>query len=266
MFVEIQQRIEGRLTETRAADLSGAAEISRRLSTAVRRLPGWEQLLPTEAEDAALASATPATADAVNRDFLIAFIARTSVDYTYPYVQGILRHDGGIPRAAARAIVERLLARLPAEDRRRRALSMRLGRLLDQMGESAAARAAYRHARLPSEACELRYPGLTLVEGSIGADAYPLLAVRYELAATTIIEFGVDAEGRVASQRMVVSAPAGLFDEAATRAFGAYRYRVEGVSGRLQPCGGDLISIGWRLPETDSNEMPNFDLFGLPET
>ena len=85
MLGELQQRIGARLIASGAADLSGADEIGWHLLAAMRRLAGSAPLLPTEAEEAEIRSATPATVLQIMRRIALAYIARTDVDRAYPW-------------------------------------------------------------------------------------------------------------------------------------------------------------------------------------
>ena len=262
---ELAQRVEQRVQSSRTGSATEVTAIQWRMAAAMRRLPGAESFVPSDEEFRLMESAvTPEMALQRWRAAWRDRIERAGPDLAYQLTLEWLRNDTELPGEDAIGLIRNILGRLDSRpaDPRRQALLMRLGRLQLDRGDDAGARASYRSAGVGEEACLARYLGLDFVSGEITPEAYPRWARRYEFHGATNVEFGIGADGRVERQRVILSAPASLFDEATTTAFAPYRYGPNRPSGRAQACTANLQSFIWRMPDENERRMPEFDLFG----
>jgi hypothetical protein len=254
--------------------LSGASptvlvDLDRRMIAAMRNLDGAEQImLVTASEQAAMLAASddPERSQALWESMMIDRIGRADFARAFELTQLLTAGDSRADEATKMRIVSALLQRagVGPTDIRRRALLMRLGEIQTEIGEFDGAVASYRAAGVSADNCLVVHNGIRSSGGEISADAYPEWAARYGAAGTTAIEYGVDAEGRVAHQRVVYSTPGGLFDAVATEAFRAsYRYVPRRPGSRPRSCIGPVVSIHWRMADEDEEVPVRFDLFGL---
>jgi outer membrane biosynthesis protein TonB len=157
-----------------------------------------------------------------------------------------------------RRAIERLAARFPARsaDPRGRALRMRLGALLAANGDGAAARAAFAAAGAPAGSCILLEEAPAFAEGSISDDDFPALPLENGMRGLTVVEYGVGPDGGVTSARLILSAPAGLFDAVTLEKIGAFRFTPGRSGGRAAACTGRPQRVIWRLPDVPDAGPP----------
>ncbi|HZF95910.1 MAG TPA: hypothetical protein VEZ20_13690 [Allosphingosinicella sp.] len=169
----------------------------------------------------------------------------------YAFLVDWLTWDRGLPDDTKRLAIERLAARFPGgpADPRRRALLMRLGALLQSNGDGGGARSAYGTAGTPAGSCIMLEEAPTIVEGSISDDDFPPLPLENGMRGLTVVEYGVGKDGRLTSMRMILSAPAGLFDAVTAERIGAFRFGPGRSGGAASACTGRAQRVIWRLPD-----------------
>jgi hypothetical protein len=227
-------------------------------------------MFPTEEELGGMAAAgpDPARAMEVARTMMVMRVGRLDFEPAFDLAQVLIEDMDGEDQTIERPLVEALLARAGdrPHDPRRRALLMRLGEIQTEAGDFAGGIASYRAAGAADGTCLIAHNGVAFAGGEISSDSYPDWAARYGAAGRTTIEFGIDAQGRVANQRVIFSAPGGLFDGVATEAFGASaRYLPRREGARPRSCGGNMVTIHWRMADEEEEEgeekVVDFDPF-----
>jgi hypothetical protein len=189
-----------------------------------------------------------------------------TLDRGYVFLVDWFGWDRDLPGDVKRRAIERLAARFPARsaDPRLRALRMRLGALLREEGDAAAAARAYAASGTPPGACVLQEEAPTATEGSIGSDDFPPLPLEHGIGGFTVIEYGVGTDGRVTAPRVIFSAPAGLFDAVTVERIGAFRFVPGRSGGKAAGCTGREQRVIWRLPESRPAKPPATPQAGPP--
>ena len=247
---------EGALAEIVRADLP------RRVAELLRALPGGSDHMPAaedEAQNASISTMRSAQQIQLLRDLAAGFVARLPLNRAYEYGIGWLDSDRELGSSERQRAVETLLRRfqgMPA-DPRRRSLLMRLGRSQFEQGNMAAAQASFQEAGVPGDSCQALSETPAAIQQSISGGDYPLSALRFGIAGTSVVEHSIDADGRVTSQRPLIASPPGLFDDIAGQSLGAFRFSVPQRNGRPITCTGRVQRVMWRLPR-DGEPQPLF--------
>jgi tetratricopeptide (TPR) repeat protein len=180
-------------------------------------------------------------------------VQRLPLDHAYRYAGEWLRQDTELPSETHQRMLEALLARFPENggDRRRSALLMRLAELQRKRGDLTAARRSLRTAGVSPASCAAADEPPTIAEAQVTDEDYPPLALKHGLEGISMIEMEVGADGRVASHRLILSAPSALFDQVIARELQDFRYNPARAGGRARSCRGVYQRIVWRMPEDD---------------
>ena len=238
------------------------ADLPQRVTELLRALPGGSELLPA-AEDEALNASISATPSAQQirllRDLAAGFVERLPLNRAYEYGIGWLDGDRELGPSERQRALETLLRRFQglSDDPRRKSLLMRLGRSQFEQGNPAAAQASFRQAGLPGESCLSLPETPAAVQQSISSGDYPLSALRFGIAGTSVVEHSIDPDGQVTNQRPLISSPPGLFEDIARQSLGAFRFSIPQRNGRPMTCTGRVQRVMWRLPE-DGEPQPLF--------
>ncbi|MFC7499536.1 energy transducer TonB [Enterovirga sp. GCM10030262] len=237
----------------------------RRIEAASRALGGLESLSPPALDFPAMKerlrrATTPEAALALGRDFQRQAIEAAPPDLAYRFAVEWLERDTTIPASQELDLVDQLIERLPRQpgDRRHAALRMKKAKLLDDLGETRAARDIRRSLGLPDDHCLLADTQPVVIEAEILSTDYPAAVARSHLTGRSFVEFGLNRDGRIENVRHLVSAPSSLFNETVETELAAFRYAPARRDGRSVACVGELQSIVWNLPE--SSDVPDLDL------
>jgi hypothetical protein len=236
------------------------AELRRKVAAAVRKLGGPVGLVASEgqiAEEQALARAeTREQFVGLMRPVVERRIAILPLNDAYAEMARWFETDTELPTADRIQVVEGLIRRTEplAGDPRRQALLVRLAALERAAGDWPAVEAAVRRAGLPVDAC-MALPVLpVMTHQPIDDDSYPLDGLKFSLEGVTTFEFGVSAEGRIAGHRIVLAAPAGIFESVVAEKIPAFRLTLPKDDGGARPCAGNIQSIYWRLPSDETGQ------------
>jgi hypothetical protein len=169
-----------------------------------------------------------------------------TLDRGYVFLVDWFGWDRDLPGDVKRRAIERLAARFPARsaDPRLRALRMRLGALLREEGDAAAAARAYAASGTPPGACVLQEEAPTATEGSIGSDDFPPLPLEHGIGGFTVIEYGVGTDGRVTAPRVIFSARR-FFSDNAAAACPEVMAAIAAANRLDTAYDGDALSRGW---------------------
>lgn len=230
--------------------------LEARYRALIRRAGGADGLIPEDKQIAsieALASGAPSDdAKAGAQKALAAIIERAPRDQAYEGADLVFNAPpgSGVDTAVRRGLAEHLLRRFPAgeADLRRQALLVRLAGLERNDDNVAAAQSWLRVAGAPIDLCSLADEPPQLTKMGITDDDYPTILVEHSVEGTTTVEYDVGANGRVAASRLIVSSPAGLFDDTVTRELTDFESSPAVVGGKPTACSGVVQVVRWRLP------------------
>ncbi|HEX8654903.1 MAG TPA: energy transducer TonB [Allosphingosinicella sp.] len=242
-------------------DLEEAYRLHDSAIAAMRRIGGVERALPPAASDIfrrrMMESASSEETMRLAREVVPGYLAGLPVEDAFDTLQLWLAGFRDTPNDLATSLVQAMLARLPASasDPRRRAMLMRLGQLQAEAGDRSAARASYRAAGVPADACLMMDQPASHVSGTIVNDDYPARAVRNSYAGSTTMEYDVGADGAGARMRVILSVPSGVFDPVTEVAFQRFRFAPARHGGRARACAAQTRQVRWRLP-ADAPGLP----------
>jgi hypothetical protein len=249
--------------EERGEEMSYEAQaLQDSVTAAMRRIGGADEAIGPEALERLYKQGSAASsfdeAIRLHRAGAPAVLDALGPERGYAFLVDWLTWDRALPGGIAKRAIDRLAARFPARspDPRPRALRMRLGALLEGDGDGAGGRAAYAAAGAPAGSCIMLEDAPTLTEGSISSDDFPLLPLENGMHGVTVAEYGVGADGRVTSTRIILSAPSGLFDAVTAERIGAFRFSPGRSRGRAAACTGRAQRVIWRLPDLPQAGAP----------
>jgi hypothetical protein len=188
-------------------------------------------------------------------------LAHLSPEEAYDELAMFFTKSAGAPPTVSESLARAVLERFPpaSRDIRRTALLLRLAHLKSQTedGEAAALR---REAGLPAGLClALESPPKILEHGITDAD-FPNGALEQNLSGRTVVEFDVNASGKIARHRLVYATPSTLFEAPAAAKFETFRFEPGRNRSRRIPCEGLIQPFVWRLPP-----QPDFDVLLMPD-
>ena len=159
---------------------------------------------------------------------------------------------GGRKKASQDA--DQLLAAIVADDRLAKDDPVKVAALLEQSSRAAAsgqidqARLAFERTGLDEAQCALIGPRPALRRSGAGADDYPMEAHRMGFEGWVRTEFDIQADGRTAGQRAVISYPPFVFEDAATGIAKQSRYEATYRPSGGAACSGQQQQIVFQLP------------------
>jgi TonB-like protein len=230
----------------------------------MRKLGGSEALIPPE-EQAAQEQAL-ARAESFERFLAVMRVAREKragwlpLDEAYAEVRQWFEMDPDLPAGMQMRVLRAMLARFagaPA-DLRRRAMLLRLGSLLRSEGREREALAAFEEAGLAADMCLRLAEPPNVVSHPIDDRSYPPDALSHALQGTSVVEFDVDSEGGIAGHRIILSAPALIFDAVVAAELPGFRLTPPKSGGRGRRCRAYVQSIHWRAPPETEIGLPSF--------
>lgn len=276
VLADLGSRLAARGMVEPDVDKAGIRQLRTRFQDIMRAAGAPASFLPTPTElelGRAISAATdPARAAAGARRLAAGSIERMPLTVAYSNAMAWFGQDTELPFAEKRRVIEQLLARFAdrPDDLRRRALLVRLADLDRSEGKTAEAVRRMKAAGAPRSQCQtLAEPPRIQVDKLVTYNDYPSDLIAAELAGSTAFEFDIDANGRHASHRVVLSSPAGLFDDVLARLL--RRADSETLTSSAKPiaCNGYSERIRWRLDntvETPTNIEPLSDIDDGPKT
>lgn len=242
------------------------------LLDSTRALGGLEEIYPPSFDfrqiQGEIGSATPEALLATRQRLLKDMIANVGLDSAYWYGTAAVDGHSGFAPAERIAIIDLLLTRFPAgvPDRRVDALKMRKADILRDAGDRTARRALLATIGLPPSACAMMDAPPTTKTATISAADYPQGALRSALSGLSVVEYALDADGKVQHLRHIVSAPAGLFDAVVEAKLRSFSFTPARNEGRPIACEARLQRIIWNLPEQADEGGTAFAPLPLSET
>jgi hypothetical protein len=127
------------------------------------------------------------------------------------------------------------------------------------LGRDAEARATIKSAGLAPDLCLAAESEPKLLEQHFSYSDYPDDLIAGEQEGLSTFDFSLTNDGKVASQRVILSFPANIFDAVSAKGLATVRYSVPKRNGRSAGCRGLVQPIIWRLE--DNNEIAPIPLF-----
>lgn len=262
--VSLVEMLERRASAAPDVSRSQIAELRRKVGAALTKAGGAEGFVPdpkTAAEYARLEKAgSYEQALEVYRAGFERAIGRMPPLYAYSAFRAWGEQDNDLPDSTRRRIIESLLARIgggPA-DPIRRALNRRLGHLAKDAGDMKASRSAFAAAGLLKDGCGLTEKPPAQEEHGMSDEDYPPEALDPSLIGVTVLELDLGADGRIASNRIVLAAPSLIFDRVMDSKIAGFRYAPASAGGRPRACRALQQTIRWRMPQEEPPGPPSF--------
>jgi hypothetical protein len=95
-------------------------------------------------------------------------------------------------------------------------------------------------------------------EHGILDDDYPPDALDPKLAGATVMELDVGADGKVAGDRIILSAPSLVFDPLVRSKLAGFSLTPAAERGRARACRAFQQTIRWQMPEEEAPGPPRF--------
>ncbi|MEA3017539.1 MAG: hypothetical protein QOI38_2261, partial [Sphingomonadales bacterium] len=273
-LIPLQLELAGRIMIDGASDGIDLVEADRlhdRAVAAMRRIGGADRTLPPPETDALLRrmarASTPEEAVRYAQAGFARFLAWAPLDDAFAEFQLWIPVLAAESEGTATALTSAMLARFPAgsRDPRRRALHMRLAALQAAAGDRDAARASYRAAGVPANACVMMDEPAAHVTGTITTEDYPPAAILNDFVGTTAMEFTVGPDGNATGLRLIFSAPGGVFDRITEAAFARFGFTPARHGGRTRACSGQFQRVLWQLPAEREDPPPPDSVAPAPE-
>jgi hypothetical protein len=235
-----------------------AWQVERLLSKAAAGMAatgGAEGLYETDAqrqEDRRAAAATDFEQGlALVRAVALKRLGEMAAPYAYPFLMGWLGKDKTLPDATKRLAIETVAKGIadPADPRRRTLDLLRLR--LDAKSDPAAAARDRRALALPPDVCAGADADIDVKSHPFTDETYAAEALRYSLQGASAMELTLDAGGRVTGHRILVSAPAGLFDEEIAKAAPVMELTPPVFAGKPRGCRGYVQTVTWKMPPAE---------------
>jgi outer membrane biosynthesis protein TonB len=159
---------------------------------------------------------------------------------------------GGRKKASQDA--DQLLAAIVADDRLAKDDPVKVAALLEQSSRAAAsgqidqARLAFERTGLDEAQCALIGPRPALRRSGVGSEDYPMEAQNMGFEGWVRTEFDIQADGRTAGQRAVISYPPFVFEDAATSIAKGMRYEATYRPSGGAACSGQQYKFVFQLP------------------
>lgn len=179
------------------------------------------------------------------------YIATVDLPIAYANLAG---SAAGVEPAQLDAMRADLIARagktLPADDPRIAAL--RLARVSAARTASDGTLAArIRETGLPRDLCAVQPVAPRLRSTEMSDDDYPADGLIAEMTGRTMIEFDLDAAGKLRTPRAIIAVPPILFDGVVARHTGGISWFPAEAGGKATACRAMTMSIRWKMPDRD---------------
>lgn len=262
--MELMDRLMMRATTAEDVQEWQVNRLKDNVMAAIRAIGGADSFLPSEAlaakQQALSHATTQQQALMLGRAVAADAVEASPPDAAYSLAMRWFREDVDLPPETESRVVESLLKRFADRpgDRRTRALMMRRAALQVGLGDRDSAHATYRAAGVPNGSCVLADTAPAIIETKVEDDDYPLDVMNTMLTGVSVVEFSVTAAGRPDRARLVLSAPATLFDGIVAEELKEFRLSPAHARGRARACDGHFQRIIWRLPQPADFELPTF--------
>lgn len=150
--------------------------------------------------------------------------------------------------SVAQQSLETLSKRLDGNDPRRRALAVRLARLMRELGDETGAGAVERENRLPSNLCAAAAPAPRYLSSDIRDQDYPEDAIAAGLQGRVSLEFSIDPAGQLRDARVLEESPPFVFTAVTLARAPTIRYEPARKGSSPVTCVGMAQTVHWRLP------------------
>lgn len=228
-------------------------DLQQQVAAGLRRegAPNW-LLQPIESR-----SNVPRESEAIE-----ASLRKALHDSPFPVARALVAEMIGNFRGEVPLALWRLLLELdpPATLNRRERQAWLLHRAVAQriLGRKDQARITIASAGFEKDLCVAADSGPKLLEQHFSYQDYPAELIAGEQEGTVIFEFDVGTSGEVNSPRIIVSLPAGLFDQPSRKGISAVRFTTADRNGKPYACRGQAQSLIWKLQDRDDFWTPSF--------
>jgi uncharacterized protein YfiM (DUF2279 family) len=154
------------------------------------------------------------------------------------------------------ALIDRLVQFLdvrtvPQADPIRQGVELRRAAVLREIGTIDGLKSRLTSQGIAADLCDTNSVSASFPPAAITltSDDYPKDLIQSKVSGASTIELSIDASGKIAQQRMIVSQPPGLFDAVTDEKLKALTLIPAQQDGKPLSCRGKLQTVVWRLPD-----------------
>jgi hypothetical protein len=163
--------------------------------------------------------------------------------------------------ASSAEMILSLNSRMPGDlpSRDRQSWLVAVAEAQKSLGRESQAKETLRKAAIAPDLCLASDIDPKLLEQKFSYSDYPEDLIAGEQEGVSTFDFNLAPDGKVASQRVILSFPANLFDAVSAKGLATVRYSAPKRNGKPASCRGLVQPIVWRLE--DNQQIDAFPLF-----